>query len=656
MIAKCPPFTDPTLRKLCEDPRPSADPFADNIPVTDYSQQGSITTYRNTHCAKCNNASLASKEFWTPLVQCYDNIAPDIPTEGMTLRWNATAEEWIVVANGTDLFFHCSIDFSAPSEFVNFVRSCREGGFVDECLAHWNNTYEERMCRSYTAYVVFSSVSYRNVFCAKCNDINVTTVDCVDITQWSGGRSATFSNLLKVSDADREECKKTEIYDSIFGKCRALFCPPGKEGCEIEDNSVSKDSNVSSIEDCFIVFLDKGTFKILDNGTVWVEKYTRYFTEAQYLVNDKGQVGICKEDVPEEGTDRYSNAMSILTVAGLGISIFFLLLHLCATALVPELRNHSGMNLSSLCVALLGAYISFIAGAFLSGTPGDTPLQSCATVAVLTYFFFLSAFFWMLVIAFDVWRVLRGAVRHFRMSSGRQYCRFFAYSLLSWGLPALLTLTALLVETAPQGAVDDRFRPRFGSESCWFSRRLSLIAFFATPLAVIMALNVIFFVSSAFMASSSRLASATSNVSGHQRDFRLYLRLAILLGLTWVIGLLAAVMDYEPLWICFVLFNTLQGLFIFAVFTCTTKVFNGLTKNQPWANRLRGSLKLPPAKPTRETAGSDVGLSRSTTDTTINKSSGNSTSVEMGSQAQGCLPPSRKSSTNLEVTSPSRRL
>lgn len=54
--------------------------------------------------------------------------------------------------------------------------------------------------------------------------------------------------------------------------------------------------------------------------------------------------------------------------------------------------------------------------------------------------------------------------------------------------------------------------------------------------------------------------------------YRLYLRLALLMGISWVLGIVAGYVDMPELWIVFIVFNTLQGLFIFVAFTCSAKV------------------------------------------------------------------------------------
>jgi len=49
------------------------------------------------------------------------------------------------------------------------------------------------------------------------------------------------------------------------------------------------------------------------------------------------------------------------------------------------------------------------------------------------------------------------------------------------------------------------------------------------------------------------------------------MRLALLMGISWVLGIVAGYIDIPELWIIFIIFNTLQGLFIFIAFTCSAK-------------------------------------------------------------------------------------
>lgn len=129
----------------------------------------------------------------------------------------------------------------------------------------------------------------------------------------------------------------------------------------------------------------------------------------------------------------------------------------------------------------------------------------------------------------------------------------------------MVVLAAVLIENAPMGSVPEALRPAFAARPgiCWFTSRRSLLLFFAAPVSLVMLLNAVFFTSSALMIHTSSVT---------RTDFRLYLRLAVLMGLTWSVGLLAGFLDTPALWVVFVVLNSLQGLFIFLAFTCTPAV------------------------------------------------------------------------------------
>ncbi|XP_049853010.1 uncharacterized protein LOC126334620 [Schistocerca gregaria] len=305
-----------------------------------------------------------------------------------------------------------------------------------------------------------------------------------------------------------------------------------------------------------------------ENGSVTVPLYGLTFSSTEYLRHPDGMLEICAT-VGRRYLPKFGPYMGYVTLAGLGVSVVFLVLHLAAFAALPELRNLSGKNLASLCVALLCGYIAFIASQMIP----TGPTAGCVSAAAVVQYSFLAAFCWTLAMAFDVWRTLRLATSELRVSSGKQWRKFAAYSAFCWAAPMLSVVVALAADAAPEGGWPDELRPAFGVYTCWFGHRHALLVFFALPLAVVMVCNVAFFVSSArIIFATTSTTRFTSSGGGARRDFRLYVRLAIVMGLTWSVGLLAGYLDQEGLWYAFVALNTLQGLFIFLAFTCTEKV------------------------------------------------------------------------------------
>lgn len=325
----------------------------------------------------------------------------------------------------------------------------------------------------------------------------------------------------------------------------------------------------------------------MENGTMYVPSHGKSYAAGSFE-NDSsaagsGGVWICASD----GIDTFAKFDPVLgwvTVAGLGLSELCLFLHLSAFLLSPDLRNISGRNLASLSLALFTGYGSFIAAQFVNP---HTNRQTCLAVSISTFYFFLSAFWWTSVLAWDVWRTIRLATVQLRCSSsGQQWGKFIGYSLYGWLLPAGIVAIASVAEyTDWLPWLPDDFRPHFGQGVCWFGRRKAILIYFAGPLAAILLVNVALFASSAHMIRTTTAKSPTNNRSSKnnsnnnnktRKQLGLYVRLALIMGLSWLAGLVAGAADIAPLWYVFVALCSLQGVFILLAYTCNPKVMRSI--------------------------------------------------------------------------------
>ncbi|XP_069943693.1 uncharacterized protein [Cherax quadricarinatus] len=321
---------------------------------------------------------------------------------------------------------------------------------------------------------------------------------------------------------------------------------------------------------CLQALLFEHEYDKSDNGSLVVEKYDRVYNRGEYEVVEGGMV-VC---APHSPTEKFSHVMGWMTLAGLGLSCLCLLLHLAAFLLVPHFRNLPGKSMASLCLSLLTAYTIFIVSTFVeSGTTG------CYILAALMYYSFLASFCWMSIIAFDVWQTIRQSIGELRVSSGKQKSKFLAYSVYSWLLPALAVfVTVALDQTAPAG-LPSGFLPSLGQRWCWFGQRKALLVFFAVPLLVVMVLNAVFFLATAYVISTSKESMLRISSSSHyNKRLQMYVRLAVLMGLTWITGIVAGYLQLESVWYIFVVLNTLQGVFIFLAFTCRSNVLRAVRK------------------------------------------------------------------------------
>lgn len=312
----------------------------------------------------------------------------------------------------------------------------------------------------------------------------------------------------------------------------------------------------------------------MENNSVYVPAYDKTYPDGQFWLSLDG-VYICRPSDVFSGTDKFSPVMGYVTFACLGVSLLCLVVHLIISCIAPELQNLSGKNLFSLSLALVGAYTSFLANMFTN----DISHISCLVLAVLMYYFYLSAFFWMLNIGFDVARTLKLATTELRLTSGAQWGKYLVYSFVGWVVPAIMVAGAVVIDVMDFKEIPDMFKPGFGGSNiglCWFSRRSSLLIYFVIPFSIIMSLNLVFFLSSACIVWETTRSSAKITTSGPKTNFYLYLRLSVLMGLSWIAGVVAGGLDIEQVWYVFLVLNTLQGLFILVFFSCSKKVVSSV--------------------------------------------------------------------------------
>jgi hypothetical protein len=170
----------------------------------------------------------------------------------------------------------------------------------------------------------------------------------------------------------------------------------------------------------------------------------------------------------------------------------------------------------------------------------------------------------MLVISFDICRTLRRATTQLRISAGERWGRFAAYSATGWLTPMVLVAFTVAVDLMQESSgMPKEIWPKFGqSDLCWFSSKKALLVYFAVPFACIVCINVVLFVLSTCMVYTAMRDNAVAHTMscGPKTNFYLYLRLAIIMGLTWTIGLVATFVDKEAVWYGFVAFNTAGAL------------------------------------------------------------------------------------------------
>ena len=100
-----------------------------------------------------------------------------------------------------------------------------------------------------------------------------------------------------------------------------------------------------------------------------------------------------------------------------------------------------------------------------------------------------------------------------------------------------------------------------GRDLCWFSSKKALLVYFAVPFAGIMSANAALFVASSLVIFDSTKNKVGASCGGGQTktNFWLYLKLAVVMGIGWSLGLAAGFANHVTgLWYAFIACNTLQ--------------------------------------------------------------------------------------------------
>ncbi|KAL1138000.1 hypothetical protein AAG570_009695 [Ranatra chinensis] len=356
---------------------------------------------------------------------------------------------------------------------------------------------------------------FKNPYCALCNGVSHRDLRCLRIE--SRQTQGSLSMIMNFN-WDFAGCNfPQEVFDGVRGRCHAIGV--GEQSCLSEPLDANATCNVGQ-----------------SPLTMKVQGY--------------------------------------LTVGCLVVSITCLLLHNVVFYSLPNLQNLPSRILKSLCWSLVIAQSLFLTGV----TPViSVPIAACKAVAVTLHFFFLSAFFWMNVMSVDVWTTfsrlsLRGSTTHTLRN----------YSIYAWGGPFLISGVALVADLTDY--VPEIVRPLFGGFPgvCWFANRIALGLFLYMPICLLLGVNMaLFAITVCWLQRQKTHPDLVKQASGRKECKRLWLyaKLSTIMGLSWSFGMIASLLDRPDFWYPFILFNGLQGAFIFIMFDVKRSVLETLFRH-----------------------------------------------------------------------------
>ncbi|XP_032227433.2 uncharacterized protein LOC5496844 [Nematostella vectensis] len=326
------------------------------------------------------------------------------------------------------------------------------------------------------------------------------------------------------------------------------------------------------LANCSGVFISRQEFMHLPNQSIYVNVSKKTYDLQEYFI-ENGTAYVCtKVTSSREGLkNRKGNlVLATLTLVCMVLSIVALVFFLVTYFLFRQLRTTPGVNLMNLALSILLAQVTWLAG--INQT--DQPI-TCTVVAALIQFFYLVSFMWTSIIAFDTWRAFSSKT-HFRGSelNARRRKRILQHIAVGW-IP--ITVHVGICISLDQS---ETVLIGYGSRNaCWISNGMATVYTFAIPIAIALIWNATFYVMTVKaikeITGQARMAAENSQT---RRHFAIYVRLAAVMGFTWVFGFLAELL-WTPLWYVFISLNCLQGAYLagsFALSEQARKLYRGL--------------------------------------------------------------------------------
>ena len=570
-IKSCPQEADSNLKNKCENQ--NGTDVVDKIPA---SGQNSGFLYRNMYCAQCN---LENYIMWNPGIEC---------------KWRFSFPDNFSVSSLLNDDF-CHVTFSPPMKNLT-QRTCFPITNVTECS---NQTLMTSCKNGPYAPVFGEKIVFRNTDCARCQNFPESNLTCsmkssrlipfitkrkvynysyrvlFDLTLHTKVSESRYRSSLVSDSSDPlpSLCDKDHLLDPFTDQCHEIVCIPPfvyENGKCLPRARITIDPNITSLP-CTSRLFRQSEFKIINSSTIillFLNRTTREFT----LRDNETVAYVCINELQTDDsilytklTANFSSEEGLLSFVGGLLSITCLFVCLCVYLCSPKLHNVPGKNLMCLMASLFFAQLLFLVAPIIYEMKQQ---RLCEILSIFTHFAFLAAFFWMNVMSFDIFFTFsKGFINSGdRRSSSR---RFRFYSLYAWSAALVIVGAACLTDYAS----DFTYRPLYGVRFCWISNGKGLLLFFLVPIAILLISNIAFFVKSARSIHTS--SKKTSRVLRRKDTCKLfiYIKLSIVMGLTWCFGFAATVTNIDVMWYLFISFNTLQGFFIAVFFVCTKKVF-----------------------------------------------------------------------------------
>ncbi|CAF1361747.1 unnamed protein product [Rotaria sordida] len=564
--------------------------FQDNpllfIPVT--NTQTNIT-YRNYYCAYCNNEKKSNIQFWEYKANCHANGSH---SDYMTLDKEEQVNYYI-----HNLTRHCTKTINYPRiKGTNrpsvFIRPCKNS-LPSICLLGTSTDLARNCSLSSTAYRydIISNIIYRNPYCAECNNINNNNnnnnnnITCTDpdlrssISPMNQVRVPSLSILFDPNLLERYlnyDFDNNSTIQMIYSLSYNCLKPNERYNLLLKKCSqiINSTKPIIISMKCSYPIQISEDYSQYSNGSLYINDQSILLNKNQYIFISNYQIVFCP-DQQKQNRPIFSSYRNILTIICTSISLVCLVIFTIAFCLIPSLHNLPGKCLLFLSISIFIGQLLFISTSDLIQYS-----SFCLISAILIHYFYLSSFFWLLIIAVHIHSTFNcQIVQRKKINKDKYY--LLIYNILVWCLTGIIILIACLIQFIKP---ESKFSPNYGYLFCSISKSNAMILFFLLPIGCLLLIIAILFIKTILAIHHSHriaqiaMASSSSSLSNHNNNNHIfiYIRLASLMGLQWTLLIIALIIQQTWSWIIFEIINSLPGVFICFGFLFSQRLWNNI--------------------------------------------------------------------------------
>lgn len=526
-------------------------------------------------------------------------------------------------------------------------RSC-ELNLVDECNADWPQDEIRRRCASYNYYASSEAKQYKNYDCALCNHVPEDEILCLSkfypVDRNVFPRPPPSLTDLFTVDGD---CEEDQVWDALYRRCEHVSCGylfTLQDGeCVSSNRTAGKDGRSYLNSTCYTTEFKRNYSVMFPNQSIYLNFTEKLYDFGEYEFVNHSWVRVCRPET------LWTPAMNIISTVLISISLVCMLLHILIFFALPRRQNIPSMNLFSMTCSLFIAELFFVCLFRLNEN-----YPACVAISTIMYYFLSASFLWMNVMSIDICRTFHS--NRYKIKSKKI---FIQYSVYAWTVPLLSTVIAVLVDQFSSETFI--LTPQFGTHNCWFNNKWGLVAFFTFPSGLVVLFNMVLYgisvydiykqhMSGEFASSTVRkngpadkkkrekeretflkrsAASAAEappkdkssdesdssryadrikeriqrRIQAHKKQrirLVLYCKLALIMGMTWIFAFVSIHTQSLVFEYLFIIFNGLQGTFIFIAFDCKQKQWEELKQRFRGGTVLQGGTKS--ASSTKQTS------------------------------------------------------